>query len=425
MLTIFLTLSSLIDNFHLVAAQPPVPENILVQISQVDVSDYPLITLFIRVYDENGVRVPELTQDQIIVTEDEESVEIISFSGIDQVPIKSVLAIDNSGSMQKENKLKGAKDSALAFIDMMRTQDEIALILFDNVPNILLDFTNDQEQLRSSIQDLTAAGGTALFDAIISSTNQLSPISGRKSLILLSDGKDEHSKNNLDDAVEAAKLSGAPIYVIGLGSSENLDENSLQRFANVSGGEYYHSPTSEELHSLYRQIAQSTQEEYVLSYRSPRPEYDGTRRDISIQVGNEIVDQQYTEKHLLHIKSNLLVGMFCLIPLFAAVIIPIFWFQIRRNERESEAISPVSSLPHPVPHQVTPTPEPVENELISQCQNCGQSLRLGAQFCPYCGSVISPSQVLEESQKSGICQKCGHSLRPNTKFCSKCGTQVI
>jgi hypothetical protein len=61
---------------------------------------------------------------------------------------------------------------------------------------------------------------------------------------------------------------------------------SLTHLANETGGEYYEVPSADELKQLYTSISQSTQEEYVITYKSPRASFDGTRRDIvEIEIG--------------------------------------------------------------------------------------------------------------------------------------------
>jgi len=97
-------------------------------------------------------------------------------------------------------------------------------------------------------------------------------------------------------------------------------ETGLKDIAGQTNGAFYHAPSAAELEELYRQIALSTQEEYVLTYHSPRPDFDGTRRDITVRVGETGASGGYVEQHLVTVQSDLLVGLLFLVPLGLALL---------------------------------------------------------------------------------------------------------
>ena len=409
-----------------VRAQSPVDEIASVEIAQVDNSAYPQVTVYVRVLDASGARVESLTQENFRITEDGKSVGIIAFSGVNYEPIRTLLLIDKSGSMGAEGKMEGAKTAAYTFIEQMREQDQAAIMAFDNGVNLIQDYTNDKTVLKGKIDPLTPGDCTSWYEAVYIAADLTVTLSGRKSLILLSDGMDCRedwwlhnmmgygSYHSFEEALSKIQRTETPVYSIALGlepaanlGAEGYDEGRLTRIATQTGGEYYHRPTADQLAELYQTLARQTQGEYVLTYESPRPTYDGTRRDIQVTVveastagdvdeGGEnatgiTATGTYVEEHLLHIESDLLVGAILLTPLLLAVVIPALFGGLRR-------------------------PPYVQDGIIIRCARCGESMRPSAKFCQGCGQSVNDVQLGDEMH----CPNCGQTTRPGAKFCSKC-----
>jgi hypothetical protein len=98
--------------------------------------------------------------------------------------------------------------------------------------------------------------------------------------------------------------------------------------ATETGGKFYHAPDADELRRLYQSLSIEIQKEYVLTYRSPRPTYDGTRRNIVVTIerggGAPAVTAGggYLEQHLINIRSNGVIGLILFLPLLVALILP-------------------------------------------------------------------------------------------------------
>jgi VWFA-related protein len=395
-----------------------------VEIAQVDNSAYPQVTVYVRVLDASGARVDGLTQENFKITEDTKVVEISAFSGVNYEPIRTLLLIDKSGSMEAEGKMEGAKTAAYTFIGQMREQDQAAIMAFDNGVNLIQDFTSDKTALKAQIEPLTPGDCTSWYEAVYTAADLTAALSGRKSLILLSDGMDCRedwwlhdvmgygSYHSFDEALSKMQNTETPVYSIALGlepaanlGAEGYDEGRLTRIAAQTGGEYYHRPTADQLVELYQTLARQTQGEYVLTYESPRPTYDGTRRDIQVTIveagaAGEAGENAtgitatgtYVEEHLLNIESDWLVGAILLSPLLLAAVVPALFGGLRR---------------HPF----------LQDEVFSQCAQCGKPMRPGAKFCQLCGQPVSDALVGDVTQ----CPNCGQSAQPGAKFCSKCG----
>lgn len=276
-----------------------------VQIAQVDADEFPLVTLYVSIIDPaSGGIVTGLEQDQFIITEDGDAVEIVEFSAGNAGPISTALTIDRSGSMAVEGKMAGAKEAAHAFVDLMRPQDQAALVVFDDNVTVWQDFTSDQSLLRQRIDAVATGGCTAWYDGVWQTSDLMTGVGGRRNAILLSDGIDcregdflqnllggSGSQHTLNEAIQHAREANVVVHTIGLGlqattevSEKGFDEDKLRRMAEETGGTYHHAPTASQLRTLYESFAESTQKEYVITVKSGRTSYDGTRRDLRVEV---------------------------------------------------------------------------------------------------------------------------------------------
>src|SRR5215213_7513083 len=314
-----------------IAAPSPSPA----RVTQVDTAHYPDVTLYVGVTGADGKPVGGLAARDFAVTEDGQPVTLADFSGA-AGPISTVLVIDRSGSMDENDKIDGAQDAARAFVDQMRPGDQTAVIAFSNQPELIEPFTDDKDRLDRSIRQIRADGSTALYDSLIAGVDELMHADGRRALLLLTDGRDllrtgddtQASRASLDTAISSAVKAGIAVQTIGLGDrdggqSDGIDERVLQKIADQTSGEYFYAPSGDELAGLYRKLSAGLQQEYMLTYRSPRPFYDGTRRDIRVSVGGApAASGGYVERHLIDVQSDPRVGILLLLPVLGALLAP-------------------------------------------------------------------------------------------------------
>jgi VWFA-related protein len=316
------------------------------ELAQIDTSKYPDITLYVSVRDRDGQIVGGLPEEAFKVTEDGAAVDIIAFTAGILSPISTVLTIDRSGSMNEENKMAGARSAATTFVELMRQHDKAALVIFNEAVMTIQPFTSDQAALKRQIQSVYPEGCTAWYDGVYHSVNLIATLEGRRSVILLSDGIDcredwkyrllgQGSSYTLDEAIQHARDAGIPVYTIGFGqratqevSGEGFDEVKLRRMASETGGQYHHAPDTDELKRLYQSLSVEMQKEYVLTYRSPRPTYDGTRRNIVVTIQQSgggpgvTTGGKYLEQHLINIRSDLRLFLALLLPLLFLLALP-------------------------------------------------------------------------------------------------------
>ncbi len=176
-------------------------------------------------------------------------------------PISIFLVLDRSGSMRNDNKMEDAKDAATSFVDITDDLDEVGLVSFSTSARLDQQLTIDKQAVKDEIDDLSARGWTAIGDGIYTATNELAVYGlDKKIQVLLTDGRETRNSDPEGRAAEAA-AQNVTIYAIGLG--DDVDEPQLMLIANLTGGNYYFSPTSEELMSIFTQIAVQLQEGWV------------------------------------------------------------------------------------------------------------------------------------------------------------------
>jgi VWFA-related protein len=411
------------------------------RVTQVDSSRYPDVTLYVSVTDPAGQAVGGLAARDFAITEDGQPVAISGFAGGGASAVSTVLVIDRSGSMEDNDKLEGAKDAARAFVEQMRPGDRTALIAFSSQSRMLQPFTGERSDLLAAIDRIEPDGGTALYDGVVAGVDALAGAPGRRALLLLTDGQDCRdssscpavygSRHSLEQAIDAASKQSQPLYVVGLGDRgsderDGIDEPVLQRLAQSTGGEYFYAPSGDQLAGLYRKLSSSLQQEYALTYRSPRPFYDGTRRDIQVRVGGApAASGGYVERHLINVRSDPRVGALLLLPLLGALLLPML---VRRRVRgggtpsvnvpivvDTPAASPAVGATIVQPHSVVVIPPD-----LPRCRSCDAPLlRAGARFCAECGAA----QDAEPSAPARrvFCDQCGRPMRSGAQFCSHCG----
>ncbi len=411
------------------------------RVAQVDTSGYPEITLYVSVTDANGAPIGGLTKNDFAITEDGQAVEIGEFVGGGSATIHTALVIDRSGSMDESDKIEGAKRAATTFIEQMRPGDQTALVTFNSSTDVEQRFTSDQGQLRDAIQDIDADGGTALYDSVVAGVDLLAQRDGRRALVVLTDGQDCRdssscpdsygSTNSLDDAIAYANNAGQPVYVIGLGNrssddDDGIDEGTLRQIAEETSGQYFYAPTANALADLYRSLSAAIQQEYRVTYQSPRPFYDGTRRDIRVEVnGVAAARSGYVEQHMIHVRSNPFVGLALLVPVLGALLLPSLLRRRTHKQGPKPADQPAAALAGRAAADGSTIIQPgaaVLSPDAPRCSSCDAELYPpNARFCATCGASQAASVALA---KPKFCDQCGTQLRESAKFCSGCGARA-
>lgn len=228
-------------------------------------------------------------------------------------PLRIAIVLDTSASMAGE-KLKGTIASAVAFLGVLQAQDEGLVVGFSDQVSILEAPTSDRRKLEGALRSVSAHGGSALYDAIYAASDQLAGFSGRRILLLLTDGRDEAAQgrvvasvHTLEEARERALRNDVMVFVIPIGlylahDADTLAKNNgarilewnvgrsqpvaaiLKSLAEATGGSSLFTPRAGELRPSFDRIADDLRHQYVLAYLPTDKKRDDSWRELKIAV---------------------------------------------------------------------------------------------------------------------------------------------
>ncbi|HEX3660889.1 MAG TPA: VWA domain-containing protein [Acidobacteriaceae bacterium] len=243
------------------------------------------------VVDQDGHLVQDLTQSDFQVWEDNTPQSIVSFTHSD-VPVSIGLLIDNSGSMR--DKRPAVNTAALDLIRASNPQDEAFVVNFSDEAFLDQDFTSSIPKLREALGHVDSRGGTALYDAVVASADQLANGAKRSKqvLVIVTDGEDNASTLNLEQTIRRVQDLGGPvIYSIGLlfgedsrGTDAHRARRALQLLSDETGGLAFFPRSLADVDSIAAEVAQDIRNQYTLGYHSTRAASLGGYRTVHVEA---------------------------------------------------------------------------------------------------------------------------------------------
>lgn len=262
-----------------------------IRITQVDKSRFPQVTVYVSVVDANGEPVGiDPATIQIIENEQVMQPSEIRGGGTTQtIPVTTMLVMDISGSMEKNGKLDAAKEAAKSYVSQLRPGDQAGLMTYDTQVYTVQPITGDMNALIAAIDGLQIGSDTAMYNALVEAEKNLEAVSGRKSIIVLTDGLDTKSQSTADDVIAGVGDSGLTISTIGFGDASTreqagLDEAGLKTLAEQTGGLYAYAEDAQSLSAIFQQYGDVLQSEYAITYVSPTSLRDGVNRGLTVAL---------------------------------------------------------------------------------------------------------------------------------------------
>jgi Ca-activated chloride channel homolog len=235
--------------------------------------DVQFVELYTSVVDGKGRPVEGLGKDDFKVLEDGTPQQVRRFELVRDVPIYAGILLDTSASMAEGDKLEQAVSGALRFFQKVITpKDRAAVITFSDQASLAVRFTSQEPVLAGGLAGLTAAGNTALYDSLIYALYYFGGVKGKRAIVILSDGKDEGSRQTFTEALEYARRSGVALYTIGidLSTADNDARLKLSRLADETGGRFFFIERVGELEGIYDTIQKELRSQYLLAYQSSK-----------------------------------------------------------------------------------------------------------------------------------------------------------
>jgi len=290
-------------------APAPDPEEEQTPLFKVQVN---LVDVFFTVTGKGGALVPHLTSGDCTVAEDKVPQTLKSFQAENNLPLTLGILLDTSGSQERVLNLE--QQAGSQFIQrVLRKKDAAFLLSVDVNVDLLQDLTNDPRLISRALNkaEINAPGslgaspvptpggprGTVLYDAVyLASYEKLNAETGRKALILLTDGADQGSRIKLAGAIEAAQRANVTAYVIliadvpsylsqgygyfGYGAMKKLTEETGGRLINVGAN-------GNKLAAAFDQIEEELRTQYVATYVPSNTKQDGGYRKLQVECKGE------------------------------------------------------------------------------------------------------------------------------------------
>ncbi|MEZ5344327.1 MAG: VWA domain-containing protein [Pyrinomonadaceae bacterium] len=313
---------------------PPPPPLVVEDDDDVIKIETNFVTLPVSVLDRNGRFVAGVQQREFQIFEDgvEQKVEV--FASVES-PFTVVLLLDVSPSTQY--KIDEIQNAAISFVNQLRPNDQVMVASFDERYRILTQPTNDRYRLENAIRQARFGSGTSLYDAVSNTiSTQLSKVSGRKAVVLFTDGVDTTSRfSNYQSTIRSVEevdalfypirydtysgyvggnrnprrtpqrmprtgnilidilggvISGGNVRVGGAtGAGTSAEEyrrgkEYLTELASYSGGRIFEADTITNLDSAFRSIAEELRRQYSLGYYPIDSGEAGDRKQIRVRV---------------------------------------------------------------------------------------------------------------------------------------------
>jgi VWFA-related protein len=290
---------------------PPVkPDEDLGDAIKVDVD---VVNILASVRDKKGTLMPHLEKQDFTILEDGKPQPIKYFSRETDLPLTIGLLVDTSASQQN---LIGIERNAASqfFSQVLRKKDEAFLMMFGEESELLQDYTNSVRLLNDGLSRLHLSvpvgglgpgpvptvgqpRGTVLYDAIyLAGTEKLRQETGRKVIVVITDGVDEGSKLPIDEAVAAAQKADAVIYSIEyvdrafygpFGGFGGGGDAALHKLSDPTGGHVYKVDHSHTLDEVFRELQEEMRTQYAIGYTPSNGAKDGSYRKIDVKTSNK------------------------------------------------------------------------------------------------------------------------------------------
>jgi Ca-activated chloride channel homolog len=253
--------------------------------------DVDLTLVNVTVTDPLDRFVTGLEKEHFRVFEDGIEQEILSLSSED-VPISIGLVFDMSGSMS--DKVGKAREAAVQFMRTANPQDQFFLVSFNDRAELTSGFTSSVDELQNRMMFTASRGRTALLDAIYLGLSQMRGAhNGKRALLIISDGGDNHSRYNESDVKNYLKEADCQLYAIGIfdpidvrsRTPEELEGPSLlSEMTEMTGGRVFPVGNLGELPDIAAKIGMELRNQYVLGYKSANPQHNGAWRKIKVKL---------------------------------------------------------------------------------------------------------------------------------------------
>ncbi len=245
--------------------------------------DVNVVQVTVTVSDGRGRFVRGLPSSRFHVSEDGRPQTITHFASED-IPLELVVAIDISGSMTPA--MPKLKNAVKEFLAAVPATNQVTLLGFNDSIFTLTRKAMDPAERARAVDRLAPWGSTALYDVILRGVEMLGRQTGRKALIVFTDGEDQGSHAAIADVERRLQASDVTLYMIGQGRGITLEplKKVMGRLSTPTGGRALFTDSIDELHGAFADLLDELANQYLLGYASTNTAHDEAWRRIKVDV---------------------------------------------------------------------------------------------------------------------------------------------
>ena len=195
------------------------------------------------------------------------------------------LLVDSSASMSR--RMDFVQRTAGTLAGYLTPLDRMMIAPFSKEVRAITGPTTDRSTILDAVQAIQPDGGTAILDSLAKLPDILVSAEGRRAVILITDGYDEHSSTSFAEALAAVKSSGATLYVVGIGGVAGISikgERLLRQLAVETGGRFFFPSRDDQLAEVHDVLTQDVQNRYLITYTPDNQKADGTWRELTVNT---------------------------------------------------------------------------------------------------------------------------------------------
>jgi len=238
------------------------------------------VEVYATVTGEDGRAVKGLSASDFVVLENDVPQKITAFVDGD-FPAAVALGVDRSFSMAGAP-LTMARTAGKAFVGSLKPDDRAMLVSISGEVEVLSPLSSDKGPLLKALDGLDAWSTTSLNDALIRSLDLLEGETGRRAIVVLSDGEDRYSTAKDADVVARARRSDVLMYPIAIGKGRPA---LFPELASITGGRSFVLKQPKSLQSTLQTIAEDLRAQYLIGYEPKDAAGEGSDwRSITVKV---------------------------------------------------------------------------------------------------------------------------------------------
>jgi VWFA-related protein len=210
--------------------------------------------------------------------------QAITHFGSEETAVEVVVGVDISQSLR--GFLPAVKSAVREFLGALRPKDSVTLLAFNDQVFTVAERTVEPKVRLQKLGRLGAWGSTALYDAMARGLERLAAQTGRKALVIFTDGEDNTSAMSIDGTEQALGKTDATIYLVGQGTAlkDPRFRAILDRLAGSSGGRTFYPDNEAALHRAFADVSEELASQYLLGYVPRHTAERGRWRTITVQM---------------------------------------------------------------------------------------------------------------------------------------------